>query len=116
LPVAKVDAYRAYARDAGYPPPLETVVYPGAYHAWTVPTLGAERFYPQYGSTRKCPFVLLAAMGPMLLINRQERPFDLDFLRACIADGRGYSMAYDASARSHSADDAVAFLRKYLRP
>jgi dienelactone hydrolase len=116
LPVAKVAAYLGYARDAGYPSPIETMVYPDAYHAWTVPTLGTERFYPQYGSTRKCPFILLAAMGPMLLIDGQERSFDLDFLRTCIADGRGYSMGYDASLRHRSAADALAFLRKYLRP
>jgi dienelactone hydrolase len=103
-------------RDAGYPPPIETLVYPGAYHAWTVPGLGAVRFYPQYGSTRKCPFILLARMGPMLLTEGRERPFDLDFLRNCIEAGRGYSMGYDASLRNRSTEDAVAFLRKYLRP
>jgi len=55
LPVAKVEGYLAYASGAGNPAPITTVVYPGAFHAWTVPTLGAPRFYPQFGSARKCP-------------------------------------------------------------
>ena len=37
LPVTKIEAYLAYARAAGSPAPIETVIYPGAYHAWTVP-------------------------------------------------------------------------------
>jgi len=39
LPVAKIESYLAYARGAGNPAPIETVTYPGAYHAWTVPWL-----------------------------------------------------------------------------
>jgi hypothetical protein len=32
--------------------PIETVIYPGAYHAWTVPDLATARFYPDYVSTK----------------------------------------------------------------
>ena len=54
LPVSKVQDYLAYARKAGMPQPFDVEIYPGAWHAWTVPSLGAPRFYPQYASTRKC--------------------------------------------------------------
>jgi dienelactone hydrolase len=37
LPVTKIESYLAYARAAGTPAPIETVIYPGAYHAWTFP-------------------------------------------------------------------------------
>ena len=46
LPVAKIESYLAYARAAGAPAPIETVIYPGAYHAWTFPDATAARFYP----------------------------------------------------------------------
>jgi ATP-dependent DNA ligase len=49
----------AYARSAGNPTPIEVVVYPGAYHAWTVPGLATLRFYREYASTKKCPLILL---------------------------------------------------------
>jgi dienelactone hydrolase len=52
LPAAKVESYLAYARGAGNPAPIETVIYPGAYHAWTVPSLVTLRFYPEYVSTK----------------------------------------------------------------
>src|SRR5207237_697283 len=51
LPVAKVEGYLAYASGAGHPAPITTVVYPGAFHAWAVPTPGALRFYAQFVST-----------------------------------------------------------------
>jgi dienelactone hydrolase len=64
LPVTKIENYLAYARAAGAPAPIEAVIYPGAYHAWTVPDLITARFYPEYASTKKCPLVLL---GPKRL-------------------------------------------------
>jgi dienelactone hydrolase len=48
LPVAKIESYLAYTRAAGNPAPVEAVTYPGAYHAWTVPSLVGLRFYPEY--------------------------------------------------------------------
>ena len=65
LPVAKVEGYLACARTTGNPAPIETVIYRGAYHAWTVPSLGTLRFYPDYVSTKKCPLILL---GPNRLL------------------------------------------------
>ncbi len=116
LPIAKAEEYLAYARAAGRSPPIEVSIYSGAYHAWTVPSLGASRFYSQYDSTRKCPYFLVGSSGPALLVGGQEKPLDVSALQACLKDGRGYSMAYDASARVRSTDEALAFLRKSLGP
>ena len=116
LPIAKAEEYLAYARAAGRSPPIEVSIYSGAYHAWTVPSLGASRFYSQYDSTRKCPYFLVGSSGPALLVGGQEKPLDVSALQACLKDGRGYSMAYDASARVRSTDEALTFLRKRLGP
>lgn len=116
LPIAKAQEYLDYARAAGAAPPIEVKVYPGGYHAWTVSTLGAPRFYPQYASTRKCPYLLLGAAAPTLLVDGLQKPFDPTVMRDCLKEGRGYSMAYDASLRARSTDDATAFLLKSLGP
>ncbi len=116
LSVAKVEGYLAYARGAGHPAPITTVVYPGAFHAWTVPTLGAPRFYAQYLSTRKCPFILFGRGAPTVLVDGRAQPFDPDALAACLAAGPGYSMAFDATARTKSTADTLAFLQRHLRP
>jgi len=116
LPVAKVDNYLSYARAAGNPPPIETVIYPGAYHAWTVSTLGAPRFYPEYPSTKTCPLILLGPGRPELLVGGQGLPLDPKALQTCIADSPGYTMGFDSVARAKSAADTIAFLVKQLQP
>src|SRR5258707_7617405 len=116
LRVAKVEGYLAYASGAGHPAPIATVVYPGAFHAWTVPTLGAPRFYAQYGSARKCPVILFGRGAPTVLVDGRARPFDPEAFTACRAAGPGYSMAYDATTRARSAADTLAFLARHLRP
>jgi dienelactone hydrolase len=116
LPVAKAEEYLTYARSAGAAPPIDVSIYPGAYHAWTVPSLGAPRFYPQYPSTRKCPYLLLGPSRPALLISGQEAPMDPNVMQSCLKDGQGYTMAYDESARAKSTRETVAFLVKALRP
>src|SRR6267378_1420314 len=58
------------------PAPIETMTYPGAYHAWTVPGLTTLRFYPEYPSTKQCPLILLGARRPALLIDGGLTPFD----------------------------------------
>ena len=80
LPVAKVESYLAYARAAGNPAPIETVTYPGAYHAWTVPACDCA-LYPELVSTKKCPLILLGPNRPMVLIDGQAKPFDPEPLR-----------------------------------
>jgi len=47
LPVKKIESYLAYARAAGAPAPIQTVIYPDTYHAWTVPDLTTARFFRQ---------------------------------------------------------------------
>jgi dienelactone hydrolase len=116
LPVAKAEEYLTYARSAGSALPIEVSIYPGAYHAWTVPSLGAARFYPQYPSTRKCPYLLLGPSRTALLISGREAPMDPKVMQSCLKDGQGYTMAYDESARAKSARETVDFLVKALRP
>jgi len=116
LPVAKAQDYLAYASAAGFPLPVELSIYPGAYHAWTVPSLGAPDFYPQYGSMRKCPYLLLGSSPQMVLVGGYETPLEPTAVQACRKDGQGYTMAYDAVARTESTRAALAFLSKMLRP
>jgi dienelactone hydrolase len=116
LPVAKVQDYLAYVRQAGFPLPVDVLIYPGAYHAWTVPSLGAPNFYPQYRSNRKCPYLLLGSSSQMLLVGGRETPLGPNSWEACRKEGQGYTMAYDAVARTESTRAALAFLSKTLRP
>jgi dienelactone hydrolase len=115
LPVAKVDGYLAYAKAAGFPTPIETVTYQGAYHAWTAPTLTTLRFYPEYGSTKKCPLIPIGPGRPALLVDGQAKPFDPNSFGACMAEEPGYSMFYDAAVRAKSAADAMGFLQRHLQ-
>jgi dienelactone hydrolase len=116
LPVAKIETYLAYARTEGHPAPIQTVTYPGAYHAWTVPTLVTLRFYPEYPSTKKCPLILLGPDRPVFLSDGRVKPFDPSAVGACMGEAPGYSMAYDAKVRAQSIADAMRFLQRSLQP
>jgi dienelactone hydrolase len=116
LPVAKIESYLAYARAAGAPAPIQTVIYPGAYHAWTVPDLTTARFYPDFVSTKKCPLILLGPKRPASLIDGEAKPFDPAAFGACVAAAPGYSMGFDAAVRAQSIADTVSFLQRSLRP
>jgi dienelactone hydrolase len=116
LPVTKIESYLAYARAAGAPAPIETVIYPGAYHAWTFPDAATARFYPDFVSTKKCPLILLGPKRPALLIDGEAKPFDPAAFDACIAAAPGYSMGFDAAVRAQSLADTVSFLHRNLRP
>jgi dienelactone hydrolase len=113
LPIAKVTGYLAYAKAAGYSAPIETLTY-DAYHAWTVSRLPAPRFHPEYGSARKCPFILFGPGAPALLVAGHETPFDPNAFATCISEGQGYSLGYDEAMRTKSFADALAFLREHL--
>jgi|EndMetStandDraft_8_1072994.scaffolds.fasta_scaffold58128_4 dienelactone hydrolase len=115
LPVAKAQDYFAYAREAGFPSPAEVLIYPGAYHAWTVTTLGAPTFNPQYRSTQKCPYLLLGPSQVALLVQGHERPIEATVMQACLKEGWGYTMAYDAAVHGESTRDVLAFLERALR-
>ena len=116
LPVTKFENYLAYARAAGAAAPIETVVYPGAYHAWTVPDLPSARFYPDLVSTKKCPVFLLGPKQPALLLDGEAKPFDPAAFGACVAAAPGYSMGFDAAVRAQSIADAMRFLQRSLQP
>ena len=114
LPVAKIESYLAYAKAAGSPAPIETVTYPGAYHAWTVPGLTTLRFYPEYPSTKQCPLILLGSGRPALLIDGGLTPFDLNRFGACMAKAPGYSMIHDAPGSVRSTAESIGFLKRHL--
>jgi dienelactone hydrolase len=114
LPVAKIESYLAYAKAAGFPAPIETAIYPGAYHAWTVPGLTTLRFYPEYPSTKQCPLVLLGSGRPALLIDGVLTPFDPSGFGACMAKAPGYSMVYDSAASVRSTAESIGFLKRQL--
>ena len=114
LPLAKVESYLAYVKAAGAA--IETVTYPGAYHAWTVPDLVTVRFYPELVSTKKCPVILLGPRQPMVLIGDQTRPLDPGAFGACMREAPGYSMGFDAAVRTQSITDTVQFLQRHLQP
>lgn len=116
LPVAKIEHYLAYARAAGAPAPIETRIYPGAYHAWTFPGIPTPRFFPDFVSTKKCPLILLGRKAPSLLIDGEAKPFDPATYGTCMASAPGYSMGFDAAARDQSIADMIRFLQANLYP
>jgi dienelactone hydrolase len=116
LPLPKVEGYLAYCRAVGNPAPIEVVTYRGAYHAWTVPSLVPLRFYPDFISSKICPLILLGPNRPVFLIDGQTTPFDPSSLSACLREAPGYSMAYDATVRAQSINDAARFLQRNLQP
>jgi dienelactone hydrolase len=115
LPLDKVNGFLRYEQTFNPSFPVQVRVYKGAQHAWTVASLGPERFYPQFGSTKRCPYILLGQSGPGLLVDGKDAPFDSEVIDACLRVGRGYSVAYDADLRRKSADDVIAFLKQVLR-
>src|SRR6516225_1845975 len=116
LPVTKIESYLSYARAAGAPAPIETVIYPGAYHAWTFPDAASARFYPDFVSTKKCPLILLGPQRPGVLIDGEVKPFDPAAFDMCVAAAPGYSMGFDPAVRAQSINDAIRFLQQNLRP
>jgi dienelactone hydrolase len=113
--VSKVQDYLAYVRKAGMPQPFELKIYPGAWHAWTVPSLGAPRFYPQYASTRKCPSFVMGPSTMTLLVGGELTQIDPTIMQSCLREGRGYTMAYDEAMRAKALGDALGFLRRALK-
>jgi dienelactone hydrolase len=96
--------------------PIQTIIYPGAYHAWTVPNLTTARFNPDLVSTKKCPLNLFGQKRPAFLINGEAKPFDPTAFGACVAAAPGYSTGFDAAVRAQSIADTVSFLQRSLRP
>ena len=115
LPIAKVQGLIDYGKRAAPSFPVEMRVYPEGVHAWTVSTLGATRFYPQFGSTKLCPYILLERTGPAQLVRGEPRPFDPHVMDQCMRTAQGYSMGYDRALRDQSTADAIAFLKRALQ-
>jgi hypothetical protein len=63
----------------------------------------------------QCPYLLLGPSQPALLIDGRGRPIEATVMQACLKEGWGYTMAYDAAVRSESTRDTLAFLEKTLR-
>ena len=105
LPVAKVQGYGAYARAAGEPAPIETVIYLGAYDACTVPSLVTLRFYRSTLAQK-----VLGLNRPAFLVDGRAKPFDPSSFGACLGEAARYSMAYE-TVRAPSIAGAVRLLR-----
>lgn len=115
LPLDKVNGFLGYEQTLNPSFPVQVRVYKGAQHAWTVASLGPARFYSQYVSTKRCPYILLGRSGPGLLVDGKEVPFDPGVIDACLRMGQGYSMGYDADLRRKSTDEVIAFIKQVLR-
>lgn len=115
-PPAKVHGYFEYLAKTHAGAPIETKTYPGAHHAWTNPRFAKARYFPEHGSAKKCPLALVGVRRPRFLIGGEERAFDRGRWRKCLADSRGYAMAYSAKTRAQSLADMLAFLRKHIGP
>jgi dienelactone hydrolase len=114
LPLTKVQALLDYGKQASTPFPVEARIYPEGLHAWTVSTLGGARFYPRFGSTKLCPYILLQRGGAAQLINGEARPFDPHVMDQCMRTAQGYTMGFDRTLRDQSMADTIAFLRRSL--
>lgn len=114
LPPAKIESYLAYTKAAGSPAPIETVIYPNAYHAWSVPGLTRLRFYEEYGSTKACPLILLGSGRPARLVDGHLTAFDPNLQSDCMAKAPGYSMVFDEAVRAKSSAESIGFLKRHL--
>ena len=55
----KVKPYLEFLEQRQSKAPLETITYPGAYHAWSNPSAAQVKFLPTHGSTRNCPMIVI---------------------------------------------------------
>ena len=106
---ALAEIYKAKDR----PAPLDFIVYPGAYHAFTNPTVGRPHFEAAAASTATCATSVLGPGGGEIR-DGAIKPFDAAARAECVKH-KGYSMGYDAKIRDQSLADLIAFLNKTLR-
>jgi len=114
LPVAKMTGYLTYAKAAGSPPPIERVIYPEAYHAWTVPTLTQLALFGEYGSTKQCRSFCWERAAALLVDGQLTGLLIPNTFGACMAKAPGYSMVYDRRVRAKSAAESIGFLKRHL--
>lgn len=106
---ALAEIYKAKDR----PAPLDFIVYPGAYHAFTNPTVGRAHFEAAAASNAKCATSVLGPGGGEIR-DGAIVPFDQAARVECLKH-KGYSMGYDSNIRANSLADLIAFLNKTLR-
>ena len=116
LPVAKAEGYLAYAIAAGHPAPIATVVYPGAFHAWTVPTLGTRASTPSTSQLAEVPLHPVRARGAHRARGRARAAVRPGCARRVPSRGVGL---LDGVRRGHPHQiraDTTAFLQRHLHP
>ncbi|MBP6941971.1 MAG: alpha/beta hydrolase fold domain-containing protein [Syntrophorhabdaceae bacterium] len=117
-PLSKLQYYLDYAKKAGSPAPVETIIYPEAYQGWGNSWYTPSSYKANLSSTAKCPFALLAPKSPnglTLLGPRGIIPFHMDRWNACMAEAKGYHIGFDENTRNRSLTDAVSFLQKAMK-
>jgi len=114
-PPDKVQNYLAYLKKGNSNDSIEIITYTNAYHGWTNPNVAAPHFFPDFGSSRKCPTMLVGEVRVRLLIDGTEKRFDRDLWERCLLESRGYTIGFSSRARTKSLVDTIAFLRKSLK-
>ncbi|HOE18794.1 MAG TPA: acetylxylan esterase [Syntrophorhabdaceae bacterium] len=117
-PPSKLQSYLDYAKQAGFPASVETIIYPEAYNGWGNSWYTPTSYKANLSSTAKCPFALLAPQssnGLTLLGPRGIIPFSLERWNACMAAAKGYHIGFDENTRNRSFTDAISFLQKAMR-
>src|SRR5206468_1307722 len=113
-PPDKIQNYLAYLKKGNSKDSIETITYSNAYHGWTNPNLQVPHFFPDFGSSRKCPTMLVGEVRVRLLINGDEKGFDRGLWERCSIESRGYTISFNSRTRAKSLADTIAFLRKSL--
>jgi dienelactone hydrolase len=114
-PRDKVQNYLAYLKNKNSDGPIVTITYANAYHGWTNPKLPAPHFFPDFGSSRKCPTMLVGEVRVKLLIDGNEKNFDRDLWDRCLSERRGYTIGFSSRTRAKSLADSIEFLRKSMK-
>lgn len=117
-PPSKLQTYLDYAKQAGSPVPVETIIYPEAYQGWGNSWYTPASYKANLASTAKCPFALLAPKSPnglTLLGPRGIIPFHLDRWNACTTAAKGYHIGFDENTRNRSLTDSVSFLQRAMK-
>ncbi|MBF0325046.1 MAG: dienelactone hydrolase family protein [Alphaproteobacteria bacterium] len=110
-PVAKVMPYLDWhlAADPGLP--LRHIIYPGAYHAWTVPRFQPARFLAHHASVKACALLLVDNPPKSWRPETGAEVANFEQWRQCLTN-KGYHMGFDSTVRDRSLADSIAFLRK----
>lgn len=117
-PPSKLQSYLDYAKQAGFPAPVETITYPDTYHGWGNSWYTPTSYRANLANMAKCPLLLLAPRSPnglTLLGARGILPYNQDRWNACMAAAKGYHIGFDENVRNRSLTDAVSFLKKAMK-